>query len=150
MATITRLREQASSSDATQRRAAAVTIGDMPVQSLKPSHLAIVETLLGDRDNDVRWQAAIAIGQFIDSRPDEVWHIVLRFSATADDDMIDALATVLLEHLLEHNFDECFDRLKKEIASGRRDLIPVVQRCGVFGEATDEWHRIDAMLASFE
>jgi hypothetical protein len=56
---------------------------------------------LPDPDNDIRWQAAVVIGEFIDSEPDRVWEIIVAHSDSADADLRTAVATVLLEHLLQ-------------------------------------------------
>lgn len=51
---------------------------------------------------DPRWQAIIAVGGFIDTAPEPVWSFIRRWGRSPDADLRDAVATCLLEHLLEH------------------------------------------------
>jgi hypothetical protein len=57
-----------------------------------------------DTAEDPRWQAIIAIGEFIESEPGEVWTFIRRWGGHVQEDLRDAIATCLLEHLLEHHF----------------------------------------------
>jgi hypothetical protein len=54
-----------------------------------------------EEGNDPRWQAIIAVGEFIDSDPEEVWQFILDAADITDHDLQQALATCLLEHLIE-------------------------------------------------
>lgn len=50
---------------------------------------------------DPRWQAVIRVGAFIASDPDPVWHFARRWGAARSRDLRAAVATCLLEHLIE-------------------------------------------------
>lgn len=63
--------------------------------------LRLADATIEDADNDCRWQAMIIVGEFIDERPQEVWRIAEQYGCSPDDDMRAAVATVLLEHLIE-------------------------------------------------
>jgi hypothetical protein len=63
-------------------------------------------------ENDPRWQAMIQIGDFIESEPEAVWQFVERWRVDADADVRSAVATCLLEHLLETNFAAFFPRVE--------------------------------------
>ena len=62
---------------------------------------------------DPRWQAIIAVGDYAESHPEEVWRFVQRWGINAQDDLRMAIATCLLEHLLEYHFDLIFPRVMK-------------------------------------
>lgn len=110
--------------------------------------LAVIEVarrLLGDSDNDCRWQAGIVIGQFIDSHPTEVWDVITEIGPCADDDMLDLLGTVLLEHLLEKHFEAFIEQLETRINAGDLWLRSVLLRCWRFDQSDEQWSRIDKL-----
>lgn len=109
----------------------------------------LARQLIGDENNDCRWQAAIVVGESVELNPDGVWQVICKFGESRDEDMRDAVATVLLEHLLEHRFDECFARLKSRIEGGSRRLVDTLRRCWAFGEAEAKWPEVEALLRDF-
>jgi len=62
--------------------------------------------------NDPRWQAIGKIADFIPQEPEAIWPFVLKWGSHKDDDVSAAIATVLLEHLLEYHFDLLFPRIE--------------------------------------
>jgi hypothetical protein len=103
--------------------------------------------LVGDTDNDCRWQALIVVGEYIETCPDTVWQIVCEHGISQDEDMRDGVATVLLEHLLEHHFDAYFPRLKERIEGGEVLLADTLARCWAFGQAVSRWAEVQALAA---
>src|SRR5262245_15511400 len=65
-----------------------------------------------DGAEDPRWQAMIAVGDFVETEPEAVWSFVQRWGTSRDEDLRSAVATVLLEHLLEHHFDALIGRVE--------------------------------------
>jgi hypothetical protein len=57
---------------------------------------------------DPRWHAIIGIADHIEQHPLEVWRFTRKWGAHANPDLRTAVATCLLEHLLEHHFDRIF------------------------------------------
>ena len=47
---------------------------------------------------DPRWQAIVAVGEFIEEEPEAVWSFIVRSGASPDEDLRAAIATCLLEH----------------------------------------------------
>jgi hypothetical protein len=99
--------------------------------------LELARPLIEDSDNDVRWQAIIVIGESISSSPEKVWEIVLKYGVSPDDDMRDAVASVLLEHLLDRDFEGYFARLEERIRSKTDLLADTLGRCWFFGPNAD-------------
>ena len=66
-----------------------------------------------DDELDPRWQAIIEVSEFIPSDPDAVWAFTAKWGVHDDEDLRTAIATCLLEHLLEHHFDLIFPRVEK-------------------------------------
>jgi len=64
---------------------------------------------------DPRWQAIIEIANFIESNPEEIWTFILRWGSHKDADLRAAVATCLLEHLLDYYFDRFFPKVERAI-----------------------------------
>jgi hypothetical protein len=85
---------------------------------------------------DPRWQAIIAVAEFIPSDPDAVWAFLCRWADQGDDDLRSALATCVLEHILEHRFRDYFPRVE---AAVRRSAAwaDIFSQCWKMGEAEE-------------
>jgi hypothetical protein len=85
---------------------------------------------------DPRWQAVIEIAPFIPSEPELIWPFVLKWGSHEDEDVRAAIATCLLEHLLQHHFDVIIPRVESAARSnvwfGRTTAM-----CWKFGEAEE-------------
>lgn len=65
-----------------------------------------------DGEEDPRWQAMIAVGDFVETEPEAVWSFARRWGTSPDDDLRTAVATLLLEHLLDYHFDALIARVE--------------------------------------
>jgi hypothetical protein len=82
---------------------------------------------------DKRWAAIIRVGEFIESEPEAVWEFARRWGKHAQADLRAAVATCLLEHLLEAHFDALVLRVRREgLASAR--FAEVLEICWSLGE----------------
>ena len=79
-----------------------------PIMSVHNCIRATDCILPGNSQDEDRWQAVIAIGEYIESDPEPVSDGVHRWGKHPLEDFRTAIATVLLEHLLEHHFDLIF------------------------------------------
>lgn len=59
-----------------------------------------------------RWQAIIAVGEFIESDPIPVCSFALKWARRRGRDLHAAIYCCLTEHLLEHQFDLVFPRMR--------------------------------------
>jgi hypothetical protein len=91
-------------------------------------------TAAPEDEKDPRWQAIIAVGEFIEDQPEAVWSFVERWGAYPDNDLRAAIGTCLIEHLLEYHFDLTFPKMER-VARSDPNFAQVVDRCWVFGEA---------------
>lgn len=57
---------------------------------------------------DIRWQVLLDVAEYVRSHPDDLWPFVRQWGSSEDDDVRAAVATCLLEHLLEHHFERVF------------------------------------------
>jgi len=82
---------------------------------------------------DLRWKALIDVADFVRSDPDDVWRFVLRWGTADDDDVRAAIATCLLEHLLEHHFDRTFPLVEDAVSNPR--FADTFCLCWKFGQS---------------
>ncbi len=110
------------------------------------------ETMLGSADNDTRWQGAILLGEFCEAAPETIWPAVIRWGSTPDEDMRPAIATCVLEHILEHHFAWFFDRCRELINTGNSAFTDTLSQCWRFGEAALPANktRLDELLKQIE
>ena len=64
---------------------------------------------------DARWQVLIEVADFVKTHPDEIWPFVRRWGSSPDEDIRAAIATCLLEHLLEHHFERVFPLVEQAV-----------------------------------
>jgi hypothetical protein len=97
---------------------------------------------------DPRWQAIIRVGDYVPAEPEAVWEFVRVWGSHPQEDLRDAVATCLLEHLLEHHFEAIFPRVE-ERALADPLFADLFLRCWKFGqsEEADSAVRLDALRA---
>ena len=83
---------------------------------------------------DKRWQAIIAVSEFVSSDPDEVWNFVAKWGRHRSTDLQAAIATCLLEHLLEKHFRRIFPRAAA-LARTNRSFARTFSMCWLSGQA---------------
>ncbi|HEU5255120.1 MAG TPA: hypothetical protein VFU28_03970 [Vicinamibacterales bacterium] len=98
---------------------------------------------------DPRWQAMIAVGDFVETEPDAVWSFVQRWGTSPDEDLRSAVATVLLEHLLEHHFDGMIGSVE-HAALNNECFADTVCRCWKLGQAEEPTRaaQLDRLIAA--
>jgi hypothetical protein len=98
---------------------------------------------------DWRWQCIIDLGEYVESNPEEVWGFVAHWGGHRDEDLRAAIATCLLEHLLEHHFDTIFPRVEQRARTDKR-FAAMFGICSKFGQAelARNASRFDALKAA--
>ena len=111
------------------------------------SYIDLARSMIRDRNNEVRWQSIIVVGEFIPTHPERVFDVVVAFAGT-DSDMNMALGTVLMEHLLEERCIHFCGRIEQLIRDGRHAaLLDVLACCWRFDESDAEWSHVTKLLA---
>jgi hypothetical protein len=77
---------------------------------------ATLKSLPVEHGEDPRWQAIIDVAEYLPSEPQRIWTFIEGLHDTQDEDLRSALATCLLEHLIEDHPDY---RDKAERLAGR-------------------------------
>jgi hypothetical protein len=83
---------------------------------------------------DPRWQAIIAVGNFIETDPGPIWEFIERWGVHPDDDLRMAIATCLLEHFLEFHFEAFFAPVKALVRSNPM-FAETFSWCSKFGQS---------------
>jgi len=89
-----------------------------------------------DEGQDPRWQAIIAIGEYIESDPEAVWSFIRRWGGHPQEDLRNAIATCLLEHLLAYDFAAYFPQVE-QAALAEPLFGETFQRCWQVGQAKE-------------
>jgi hypothetical protein len=100
-----------------------------------------------DGEEDPRWQAMIALAEFLPGDPEPICAFILRWGSHRDPDLQSAVASCLLEHLLELHFAQFFPEIEAQV---RRSPVfaDTFARCWKFGQAdvAPNSARFDALL----
>jgi len=96
---------------------------------------------------DPRWQAIISVAEFIPDDADQVWEFAAKWGGVRDSDLQAAVATCLIEHLLEHHFDYLFPRVAEE-AKRSKIFASTLRLCWKSGQAerAENSEALDALL----
>jgi hypothetical protein len=140
------LANMATSSDPAQRLLALRRMREQIHTGTSPTDfLSLARPLVADSDNDCRWQALIVVGESVEVAPEIVWDVICEFGGSADEDMRAGVATVLLEHLLEHHLDTYLPKLRQRIESGNALLADTLRQCSAFGQAVPRWKEVEEL-----
>jgi hypothetical protein len=85
---------------------------------------------------DARWQAIIEVGLCVESEPEPLWEFAAKWGAHPQKDLRQAIATCLLEDLLEFHFATIFPRVRQRCFESRR-FAETFSWCWKFGEAAE-------------
>src|SRR5262245_41994830 len=83
---------------------------------------------------DARWQAIIEVSEYIPTNANDVWRFALRWGGSEEPDLRAAIATCLIEHLLEHDFEAFFPRVASQ-ARADANFAKTIRMCWQLGQA---------------
>lgn len=87
-----------------------------------------------DDQPDPRWQCIIAIGQYIETEPQAIWEFIRTWGSFPHEDLRTAIATCLLEHLLEYHFTEYFPQVE-HLSTSNSLFADTFLMCSQFGQS---------------
>jgi len=99
-----------------------------------PDQLQEIDTDLASPDEHTRWQGAIALGAFSETDPESIWPLVEKWGSCPDEDTRTAIATCVLEHVLEAHFEPYFSRVRRIIQQNNIEFADTFSGCWQFGE----------------
>jgi hypothetical protein len=85
----------------------------------------------------------------VETEHEAVWSFAQRWGTSPDDDLRSAVATLLLEHLLEHHFDVMIGTVE-HVALNNALFADTVCRCWKLGQAEEPSRaaRFDRLIAA--
>ena len=106
----------------------------MDIKSLVEEANSILREAPGPHGDDPRWRVIMEIGHYVDAHPQEIWRFVRRWGGHEDAEVRKAVASCLLEHLLEHHFNAIFPRVEKAVKRNPR-FADMFCQCWKFGQS---------------
>jgi hypothetical protein len=103
-------------------------------QAIKKAEKLLPGSPANEGEPDPRWMAIIKIGDFIETEPEQVWLFIRKWGIHPNEDVRMAIACCLLEHLLEHHFEDFFPKVKKACYQSNRFAF-TFRICDQFGQA---------------
>ena len=101
-------------------------------------------TPASEGENDPRWQAIMELAEYVESNPEEVWAFACKWGGHPQEDIRNAIACCVLEHLLEHHFQSIFPRVEEMVKKDNL-FADMFCRCWKFGasEKDENARKID-------
>ena len=114
-----------------------------------------IDEEIGSPDENTRWQAVIALAEHghCEHAPDVIWPLVVKWGSSENEDVRTAIATCVLEHILECHFDEYFEKTAVLVRSGNKEFGDTLSRCWKFDNANipennERWDDLDKFILS--
>lgn len=89
-----------------------------------------------DGELDPRWQAIIAVGEYVETDPQPVWKFTRKWGRHPQEDLRAAIATCLLEHLLEYHCAAYLPRVER-LSTFDPLFADTFLMCSAFGQAQE-------------
>ena len=102
---------------------------------ISQQQLQEADEALASQDEDTRWQAATTLGAFSETDPEAIWPLTVKYGSCANEDTRVAVATCVLEHILEYHFGAYFGRVQHLMQQGDSAFADTYIRCWQFGQA---------------
>ena len=101
-------------------------------------------------ESDPRWQAIIAVGEFIEEEPEAVWSFILRWGSSPDEDLRAAGSDSACSNIFFNTHFDHFISKVEETAHRDRLFADMAASCWKFGqsEEPDRAARFDRLIAS--
>jgi hypothetical protein len=115
---------------------------------LDPALRIDIDEGLASSNEAERWDMAAMLALHVEASPEEVWAIVARWGCSDEPDTRMAMATCVLEHLLEHHFELIFPRVEALALADAR-FADTFSSCWKFGQNKEVANsaRFEALLA---
>jgi hypothetical protein len=101
------------------------------VQAIRKAERVLPGRKAPEGELDSRWQAIIDVAEHIGQHPDQVWRFARKWGSHANPDLRMAVATCLLEHLLEHHFERLLPLVSEACRQSKR-LADAFSSCSEF------------------
>lgn len=99
-----------------------------------PDLLHIDAALKSEIDQQI-WEAAEILGEYAENNPWIIWPLTIKYASSLNSEVRQAIATCVLEHILEYHFDQFFDEIERAIKGGDLLLRDTLSGCWKFGKS---------------
>lgn len=105
----------------------------LPMEKREP--LKNIERGLSSGVEKKYWKAAADLCEYIEDSPQAIWGMVVKYGSHKNPDLRSAIATCVLEHILEHHFEDYFPKVKKILLSKNKNFRDCFMSCWQFGKS---------------
>lgn len=141
------LAKMIESKEANTRLSALLTMRKQIEEGNSPDdYFVLARRVISDSENNCRWQSLIVVSESIETKPDLIWEVISEFGDSEDDDMRTAIATILLEHLLDYDFDKYFPKIREEILKARYRFIDTLDMCWFDDNSGPNYKKVQSFL----
>lgn len=109
----------------------------MDTNDLESTPINIERLLSSELEEDI-WKGAAKLSEFGFGSPERIWNTVVKYGSRENEELQRAIATCVLEHILERHFDEYFPKIKQVVLAGNRHFQRTFLMCGKFGQACEK------------
>lgn len=83
------------------------------------------------------WKAAEALGEYAEANPEMIWPLVVKHGSSDNAEVRAAIATCVLEHILECHFERYFPMVEAIVRNGNRCFAETFLTCWKFGQSEE-------------
>ncbi len=115
-------------------------------ETLSRAGALLAKTPVSESTSGQLWQAVVSVAQFVPSYPEETWDFASRWGRHRAEDIRSAIASCLLEHLLELHFQLIFPRIERAVREDKL-FADTFLRCWKLGQSrrADNEARFDSL-----
>lgn len=94
-----------------------------------------IDDALSSTDDGRIWKGAELLGEHAEHNPDAIWSLVVKHGSATSPEVREAIATCVLEHILEHHFEPYFSDIESRVNAGDNSLLQTLALCWKLGQA---------------
>jgi hypothetical protein len=108
--------------------------------------LALSEQLAHDWRDEVHGGAIYAVERLLTGQPHRLWRATERIAESGSAAVLGTLATHIVEHLLQRDYDRYLPLIERNVRAGDRRWVRILAGCYILGQAAPHEACIHALL----
>lgn len=114
-----------------------------------------IKRQLASGDRVKRRKAAVDLAEHAENFPELVWPLVVKYGSSKDGNLRVAIATCVLDRVLQFHFDEYFPKAEELVLEGNPEFREALNCCWKYGLSEDElnasrWEKLLKRTEKFE
>jgi|GEM_PF-3581586 len=101
-------------------------------------HLSAIDKLLSSKNEKKIWKGAADLCNYVIDQPELIWDRVVKYGSRNNEELQQAIALCVLEHIFQFHFKEYFPKAKKILLSGNKRFWETFCQCGKFGQSEEK------------